>query len=88
MPQAEASRIQAINAAAQAEDRQTARQYRAATQVLLLAACPLRGPIPHLSAWTMTRVVTFAGRAYQQLMAGLRRMRYCPMRPARKKPCR
>ena len=71
MPQAEASRIQAINAAAQAEDRQTSRQYRAATQVLVLAACPLRGPIPQLTAWTMTRVVTFAGRAYQQLMAGL-----------------
>jgi signal transduction histidine kinase len=71
MPQAEASRIQAINAAAQAEDRQVSRQYRAATQVLLLAACPLRGPIPQLTAWTMTRVVTFAGPAYQQLMAGL-----------------
>jgi signal transduction histidine kinase len=71
MPQAEASRIKAINAAAQAEDRQASRQYRAATQVLVLAACPLRGPIPQLTAWTMTRVVTFAGRAYQQLMAGL-----------------
>ena len=71
IPQAEASRIEAINAAARAEDRQTSRQYRAATQVLLLAACPLRGPIPQLTAWTMTRVNTFAGRAYQQLMAGL-----------------
>ena len=71
MPQAESSRIQAINAAAQAQDRQMSRQYRAATQVLVLAACPLRGPIPQLTAWTMTRVVTFAGRAYQQLMAGL-----------------
>lgn len=71
MPQAEASRIQAINAAAQAEDRQESRRYQAPTQVLLLAACPLRGPIPQLTAWTMTRVVTFAGRAYQQLMAGL-----------------
>jgi signal transduction histidine kinase len=71
MPQAEASRIRAINAAAQAADRQASRQYRAATQVLVLAACPLRGPIPQLTAWTMTRVVTFAGRAYQQLMAGL-----------------
>jgi signal transduction histidine kinase len=71
MPQAEASRIQAINAAAQAEDRQMSRRYQAATQVLVLAACPLRGPIPQLTAWTMTRVVTFAGRAYQQLMAGL-----------------
>src|SRR6202034_1484013 len=36
MPQAEASRIQAINAAAQAEDRATSRRYRASTQVLLL----------------------------------------------------
>ena len=71
MPPAEAPRIKAINAAAQAEDRATSRQYRAATQVLVLAACPLRGPIPQLTAWTMTRVVTFAGRAYQQLMAGL-----------------
>jgi signal transduction histidine kinase len=71
MPQAEFSRIQSINAAAQTEDRQVSRQYRAPTQVLLLAACPLRGPIPQLTAWTMTRVVTFAGRAYQQLMAGL-----------------
>ena len=71
MPQAEESRIKAINAAAQAEDRPASRQYRAPTQMLVLAACPLRGPIPQLTAWTMTRVVTFAGRAYQQLMAGL-----------------
>jgi signal transduction histidine kinase len=71
MPQAELSRIQSINAAAQAEDRQTSRRYQATTQVLLLTACPLHGPIPTLTAWTMTRVATFAGRAYQQLMAGL-----------------
>ena len=71
MPQAEASRIQEINAAALARDRQLGRRYGAATEALLLAACPLRGPIPRLTAWTMTRVVTFAGRAYQQLMAGL-----------------
>jgi signal transduction histidine kinase len=71
MPQAELSRIQSINAAAQTEDRQTSRRYQATTQVLLLSACPLHGPIPMLTAWTMTRVATFAGRAYQQLMAGL-----------------
>jgi hypothetical protein len=71
MPQAELSRIQSINAAAQTEDRQTSRRYQATTQVLLLTACPLHGPIPMLTAWTMTRVATFAGRAYQQLMAGL-----------------
>jgi signal transduction histidine kinase len=71
MPQAELSRIQSINAAAQTEDRQTSHRYQATTQVLLLTACPLHGPIPMLTAWTMTRVATFAGRAYQQLMAGL-----------------
>ena len=71
MPQAELTRIQSINAAAQTEDRQTSRRYRATRQELLLAACPLRGPIPRLTAWTMTRIDTFTGRAYQQLMAGL-----------------
>jgi signal transduction histidine kinase len=71
VPQAEASRIRAINATSQAEDRLTSRQYRTTAQVLLIAACPLHGPIPQLTAWTMTRVVTFAGRAYRQLMAGL-----------------
>ena len=71
IPQAEALRIREINTAAQAGDRQLARRYGATAQVLLLTACPLRGPIPRLTAWTMTRVVTFAGRAYQQLMAGL-----------------
>jgi hypothetical protein len=71
MPQAESSRIRAINAAALTLDRPAIRRYAATTEVRLMAACPLRGPIPQLSAWTMTRVVTFAGRAYQQLMAGL-----------------
>src|SRR5258705_8470173 len=71
IPQAELSRIQSINASAQTEDRQTSRRYRAPTQGLLLTACPLQGPIPHLTACTSTRVVTFAERAYQQLMAGL-----------------
>jgi signal transduction histidine kinase len=71
MPQAELSRIQAMNAAARSQERATSRRYEAATQALLIAACPLRGPIPQLTAWTMTRVATFAGRAYQQLMTGL-----------------
>ncbi|HVO88771.1 MAG TPA: HAMP domain-containing sensor histidine kinase, partial [Casimicrobiaceae bacterium] len=41
------------------------------SQIMLVAACPLPGPIPRLTGWTMTRVFTFAGRSYQQLMAGL-----------------
>ncbi len=41
------------------------------SQVLLLHACPLTGPIPHLSAWTMARVVSAGGRSYIEAMAGL-----------------
>jgi len=41
------------------------------SQVLLLHGCPLTGPIRHLSAWTMARVVTAGGSSYVQAMAGL-----------------
>jgi signal transduction histidine kinase len=41
------------------------------SQTLLLHSCPLPGPIPHLVAWTMTRVTTAGGRAFAQAMAGL-----------------
>jgi signal transduction histidine kinase len=71
VPQAELPRIQAVNRAAMAEDRQVSARYDAASQILLLTACPLPGPISGLTAWTMTRVFTFAGRSYRQLMAGL-----------------
>ena len=70
-PITELKRIAAINDAALAADRQVGNHYAAKSQVLLLTACPLAGPIPALTAWTMTRVVTFAGQAYRQLMAGL-----------------
>jgi hypothetical protein len=36
-----------------------------------MKACPLLGPIPGLSGWATTRVFAFAGRSYEQLMAGL-----------------
>jgi signal transduction histidine kinase len=71
IPQAELSRIQAVNHAALAEERQASGRYDAPSQILLLTACPLAGPIPDLTAWAMTRVFTFAGRGYRQLMAGL-----------------
>ncbi len=71
VPQAELPRIQAVNRAALSEDHQVSARYDAASQMLLLTACPLPGPIPGLTGWTMTRVITFAGRGYQQLMAGL-----------------
>jgi signal transduction histidine kinase len=71
VPEAELPRIRAINREAVAEERQASTRYDAASQVLLMAACPLPGPILGLTGWTMTRVFTFAGRGYQQLMAGL-----------------
>jgi len=71
VPQAELPRIQAVNRAALAEDRQASSRYDASSQILLLASCPLPGPIPSLVGWTMTRVLTLAGSGYQQLMAGL-----------------
>ncbi len=70
-PQAELPRIHMVNQAALAEDRQASSRYDAASQILLATACPLLGPIPSLTGWTMTRVLTFAGSGYQQLMAGL-----------------
>ncbi|QBR00913.1 sensor histidine kinase [Paraburkholderia pallida] len=70
-PAGELPRIRALNAAALANDRTTSMRYSGQTQTLLLAACPLPGPIPHLTAWTMSWTLTFAGRSYHQLMAGL-----------------
>jgi len=71
VPQAELPRIQAINQAALADDRQAVNRYDAPSQVLLLTACPLPGPILNLTAWTMTRVVKLAGSGYRLLMTGL-----------------
>jgi signal transduction histidine kinase len=71
VPQAELPRIQAVNRSVLAEDRQASSRYDAPSQILLLTACPLPGQIPNLTGWTMTRVLTFAGRGYRQLMAGL-----------------
>lgn len=71
VPQAELPRIQAVNQAALASDRQANSRYDASSQILLLTACPLPGPIPSMTAWTMTRVLTLAGSGYRLLMAGL-----------------
>jgi signal transduction histidine kinase len=71
VPQAELERIRAVNRSALADERAVATRYDASTQILLVAACPLPGPIPNLTAWTMTRVLTFAGDSYRLLMAGL-----------------
>ncbi|MGD9895926.1 MAG: sensor histidine kinase [Candidatus Methylacidiphilaceae bacterium] len=71
VPEAELPRIEAANRLSLAENRQIVRRYSTPSQTLLLTASPLCGPIPGLSAWTMTRVLPFAGRSYRLLMAGL-----------------
>ncbi|HLH49753.1 MAG TPA: HAMP domain-containing sensor histidine kinase [Roseiarcus sp.] len=71
LPAAEAPRIEAANRAALAEGRPVVDRFDASTQILLIAACPLPGPIPQLTGWAMTRVFTFAGSSYWLLMAGL-----------------
>lgn len=70
-PRGELPRIQAINEAAINNSHAASHRYTSMPQNLLMAACPLPGPLPDLSAWTMTWVFTFAGRGYYQLMAGL-----------------
>jgi signal transduction histidine kinase len=71
VPEAELSRIRSVNRSALGDDRPVTARYDAPTQILLVAACPLPGPISNLTAWTMTRVFTFAGSGYRLLMAGL-----------------
>ncbi|MBV8805380.1 MAG: hypothetical protein JO042_10040, partial [Sinobacteraceae bacterium] len=71
LPQAELPRIRQINQLVLREEHSVESRYQAASQTLLLTACPLPGPVPGLTAWTMTRVMTFAGPAYQQLMSGM-----------------
>src|SRR5947209_1392478 len=41
------------------------------SQVLLVHACPLRGPLAGATGWTMTRVFVAEGPAYNQLLLGL-----------------
>jgi signal transduction histidine kinase len=71
LPQAELPRIQEANQIALANDRPVINRYDSPSQTLLITACPLAGPMPGLTGWAMTRVFTFVGHAYQQLMAGL-----------------
>jgi signal transduction histidine kinase len=70
-PPAEKSRIGKVNSAAMDEDRSTVARFDSPSQTLLVAACPLPGPIAGLTAWTMTRINSFAGASYDLLMAGI-----------------
>jgi len=71
LPPAEEPQIRELADASALAGVPVDRRHDTQSQVLLLRACPLRGPIPHLSAWTMARVVTAGGRSYIEAMAGL-----------------
>lgn len=61
LPEAERPRIAALNAEAAQSERTAHATYAVRGETLVLRACPLRGPVPELTAWTMTRVVAAAG---------------------------
>ena len=69
LPVAERDSIQAVNEEAAQAGRPVDRQSASPEQTLLLYACPLPGPIPFLTAWTMTRVE--AVPYYDELRLGL-----------------
>ena len=69
LPAAERDHIQAVNEEAVRENWPVDRRSVSREQSLLLRACPLSGPIPRLTAWTMIRVE--AVPAYDRLLIGL-----------------
>ena len=71
LPAAEENTIREVNAEALRSGRPAVIRQTGRSQVLLVQACPLRGPLPGTTAWTMTRTFTAEGPAYTQLLAGL-----------------
>lgn len=71
LPAAELNTIRAVNAEALRSGRPASIRQPGRSQVLIVHACPLRGPLAGVTAWTMTRAFTAQGPAYNQLLAGL-----------------
>lgn len=71
VPAAEENTIREVNAETLRSGRPAVIRQAGQSQVLTVQACPLRGPLPGLTAWTMTRTFTAEGPAYNQLLAGL-----------------
>lgn len=71
VPAAELPAIQAVNDEALAADAHADRVQQGRSQTLIVHACPLAGPLPDVTAWTMTRVFTWSGPAYNRLRWGL-----------------
>jgi signal transduction histidine kinase len=71
LPPAELSTIREVNAQALQADRPVTIRQTGQSQVLVVEACPLPGPIEDVTGWTMARAFTGEGRAYNQLLMGL-----------------
>ncbi|MHC2434499.1 sensor histidine kinase [Bradyrhizobium sp. USDA 4451] len=71
LPAAELGTIREVNGEALRSGRPAGLRQPARSQVLLVHACPLRGPLQGTTAWTMTRAFTAEGPAYTQLLTGL-----------------
>jgi len=71
LPAAEYKSIQQVNSTANSDGRFTTTTRPSNSQVLVLQACPLQGPISGLTGWTMTRVYTGASEGYRRLLTGL-----------------
>jgi signal transduction histidine kinase len=71
LPVAELSTIRDVNADAVRAQRPVSVRRVGQSQVLVIHACPLPGPLPEVTGWTMTRAFTATSRAYNQLLIGL-----------------
>ncbi len=71
VPAAELNTIRQVNAEALQSGRPVSIRQSGRSQVLLVHACPLRGPLQGVTGWTMTRTFTAEGPAYNQLLGGL-----------------
>jgi signal transduction histidine kinase len=71
LPAAELSTIRQANLDVLRNERPVTIRQTGQSQVLVLHACPLEGPLAEATAWTMTRVFAGRGRAYNQFLAGL-----------------
>ena len=71
LPAAELGTIAALNAEALRRDHAVSLRRPSRTQVLLLQGCPLHGPQPGLTAWTMGRAHVNDGPTYTRFVAGL-----------------
>ena len=71
VPSAELTSIRQVNLDAAHNKRPVTISQTTRSQVLVLHACPLPGPLANVTGWTMTRVFTGRGPAYNQLLVGL-----------------